>query len=460
MGIFLTFLGANATVTGSKTMVEAPGGRFLVDCGMFQGPHEIREHNWEPFPVPPGDIAAVLLTHAHLDHCGYLPALVRDGFTGPIHCTPNTAALASIVLRDSAKLQEEDTTFARRKGFSRHTSPRALYEMDDAESAIAQFAPVSFRTEFHPVPGITATFEPAGHILGSSTVVITDGTKSVVFSGDLGRNSHPLLRPPSPPTDADAIVVESTYGNRTHEDVDQALEQMAQAITRTIKRGGTVVIPAFAVDRTEVLLKALHDLQDTNRIPKVPIHVDSPMALAAMRVYRDAIADGDPEICSAAIAQGVDIISPANLFESKTPDESKRLDLGGARIIISASGMGTGGRVIHHLKALLPDRDNTVILAGFQAVGTPGRALIDGAEEMKFHGKYVRVRAEILNVEGFSVHADAQELLHWLQSSGGNPEQIFVNHGEPEASAALARRICEEMDIVAVVPAFGERVAI
>lgn len=458
--MFLTFLGANGTVTGSKTLVELPQGRILVDCGLFQGPREIRSRNWEPFPVDPASIDAVVLTHAHLDHCGYLPALVRDGFSGPVFATPNTAALAQIVLRDSAKLQEEDTAFAQKKGFSRHTSPQALYTMDDAEQAITRLKPVEFGIDVHPVANATLRFDPAGHILGSSIVTISDGVRNVVFSGDLGRHNHPLLKPPAPPDRADVVVIESTYGDRAHEDVDAEVEQMAAAITRTIKRGGTVVIPAFAVDRTEVLLKALHDLQDTHRIPKVPIHVDSPMALAAMRVYREAIADGDAELLTAAVAQGPDIIDPQNLFESTTPDESKRLDAGGARIILSASGMGTGGRVVHHLKALLPDRDNTVILAGYQAVGTPGRALLEGASVMKFHGEYVKVRAEIVDVSAFSVHADADELLGWLTSARSRPREVFVVHGEPDAAEALAGRIRDELDLIAVVPAPGERVSV
>ena len=458
--MFLTFLGANGTVTGSKTLVEAPHGRFLVDCGMFQGPREIRSRNWDPSPIAPDTIDAVVLSHAHLDHCGYLPALVRDGFTGPIYATPNTAALAAIVLRDSAKLQEEDTDFARRKGFSRHAEPRPLYGLDDAEQAIAQFQVVEFRTDVSPVPGVTVRFDPAGHILGSSIVTVSDGIRTIVFSGDLGRDNHPLLRPPSPPDGADVVVLESTYGDRVHEQTDAEIELLAQAITRTIKRKGTVVIPAFAVDRTEVLLKALHDLQDTNRIPKVPIHVDSPMALAAMRVYREAITDGDAELLTAAVAQGPDIIDPQNLFEATTPDESKRLDTGGARIILSASGMGSGGRVVHHLKALLPDPDNTVILAGYQAVGTPGRALLDGARELKFHGEYVKVRAEIVDIGAFSVHADADELMEWLTSTRERPREVFIVHGEPQASAALAQRIEDELDLIAVVPDLGERVTI
>jgi metallo-beta-lactamase family protein len=288
----------------------------------------------------------------------------------------------------------------------------------------------------------------------------TPGPTTTVFSGDLGRENHPLLSVPDSPPAADALILESTYGNRDHEDVHAEVEEMAAAITRTIKRGGTVVIPAFAVDRTEVLLSTLRDLQDQQRIPLAPIYVDSPMALAALRVYRDAIADQDPEIRTSAIAHGVDLIDMPNVHEATSPQQSMELDSGGARIIVSASGMATGGRVVHHLKALLPDPDNTVIMVGYQAVGTAGRVLVDGAHELKIHGKYIKVRAEIVDVGAFSVHADADELIDWLKSTEPLPGEIFLNHGEPDASAALAARIEQELDIIAVVPEPGERVVV
>lgn len=460
--MFLTFLGGVGTVTGSKTLVEAGDGRFLVDCGMFQGPREIRSRNWDPFPIDADGLSAVILSHAHLDHCGYLPALVRDGFTGPVYCSPNTAALVPIILRDSAKLQEEDTEWARKKGFSSHAEPKPLYDSNDAERAISLLRPVEFGQSFAPAVGVTCVLRPGGHILGSSIVVIRedDTDRSVVFSGDLGRGNHPLLAAPAPPDEADAIVVESTYGDREHSDVPTEIDEMAAAITRTLKRGGTVVIPAFAVDRTEVLLKSLRTLQDQQRIPIAPIHVDSPMALAALRIYVEAIQDGDPELSTATIAEGPDAIDLPNLREATTPTESMALDRGGARIIISASGMGSGGRVTHHLKALLPDNDNTVLLVGFQAVGTPGRMLLDGAHEIKIHGQYVPVRAEIVEIEAFSVHADSSELVDWLRSSPSKPRQVFVNHGEPDASAALAERIRREWDVAVDVPQPGERVRI
>jgi metallo-beta-lactamase family protein len=464
--MFLTFLGGAGTVTGSKTLVEAgaPGAeqRLLVDCGLFQGPREVRSRNWETFPIRPDSLSSVILTHAHLDHCGYLPALVREGFTGPVYCSPNTAELVPIILRDSAKLQEEDTAWARKKGFSRHAEPRALYDATDAERAIELLTPVEFGVDFAPIPSIRARLAPAGHILGSSTITLTDLTRdrSVVFSGDLGRGNHPLLRAPEPPIDADAVVVESTYGNRDHGDVQAEIDEMADVISRTLHRGGTVVIPAFAVDRTEVLLAALRRLQDQQRIPVVPISADSPMALAGLRVYLRAIHDDDPELLTSVKVEGTDVIDLPNLSEATTREQSMALDVGGPHIIISASGMASGGRVTHHLKWALPDRHNSVLLVGYQAVGTPGRMLLDGAHELKIHGQYVPVRAEIAQIDAFSVHADADELVDWLAATRKRPQQVFLNHGEPDAAQVLAAKIRDRLDVAVVVAQAGERVRI
>ena len=462
--MFLTFIGGAGTVTGSKTLIEIAGRRILVDCGLFQGTSEDKARNWEQFPIDPSEIDAVVLTHAHLDHCGYLPALVRDGFRGSVYATQGTAELAAIVLRDSAHLQEEDAEWARRKGFSRHAQPRALYVPEDAEQAIELFKVVPYHVELEVFPGAFIELEPSGHILGSATLRVRENDerpRTVVFSGDLGRPAHPLLVAPTPPADADAVVIESTYGDRVHEDVTSGLELLARTITKTIKRGGTVVIPAFAVDRTEVLLKALADLQHEQRIPKVPIFVDSPMALATLSVYRAAIRDREEEFRSDILAAGPDaVISLPNLHEAHTPQESMELDRGGGRIIVSASGMAAGGRVVHHLKALLPDARNTVVLVGFQAFGTHGRALADGAAQIKIHGNYVKVRAEIVPIPVFSVHGDADELMGWLKSAGVVPKEVFVVHGEIGSSEIFAKRVRDELDVVAVVPRPGERVRI
>jgi len=461
--MFLTFIGGAGTVTGSKTLVDIEGHRVLVDCGLFQGASEDRARNWEQFPIEPADIDAVLLTHAHLDHCGYLPALVRDGFDGPVYCTAATAQLAAIVLRDSAHLQVEDAEWARRKGFSRHVNPRPLYDENDAEQAIQLFEAKPFHVEFELFPGVFAELEPSGHILGSAVLRLREAgerPRTIVFSGDLGRPSHPLLVEPHAPADADAVIIESTYGDRVHEDVSEGMEKLAATITRTIKRGGTVVIPAFAVDRTEVLLKALKDLEDQQRIPHTPVYVDSPMALATLSVYRNAIEAGEAEFRSEVLAAGAAILDLQDLHEAHTPEESMQLDRGGPKIIVSASGMAAGGRVVHHLKALLPDARNTVVLVGFQAIGTHGRALAEGAAQLKIHGQYVKVRAEVVEVPVFSVHGDSDELMNWLRSAGRIPPSVFVVHGEIGSSAIFAQRVREELDVCAVVPKPGERVRV
>jgi metallo-beta-lactamase family protein len=459
--MFLTFLGGVGTVTGSKTLVQTEAGAFLVDCGLFQGGRELRRRNWQPLGFPAGDITSVVLSHAHLDHCGYLPALVKQGFTGPIYCTGATAELTAIVLRDSARLQEEDTAYARKKGYSRHAQPQPLYSSADAEQAIAQLTPVAVDTDISPVPDATVTFQPAGHILGSATVTVTShDDRRVVFSGDLGRMNHPLLHRRAQPLGAHTVVVESTYGDRAHPDFDSEMDRLADAITRTVRRGGTVIIPAFAVDRTEVLLVALKRLQDAHRIPIVPIYVDSPMALRALQVYRSAISAGDPQLHSSVLAEGTAILDLPNVHEATTPQDSMALDRPGARIIISASGMATGGRVVHHLKAFLPQREPTVVLVGYQAVGTLGRQLADGAETVKIHGRIIRVRAEIVEIDAFSVHSDADELIAWITSADPVPEQVLINHGEAHAAATLAARIVHECDLAAIVPEPGERIRV
>ena len=461
--MFLTFIGGARTVTGSKTLVEIDGGKVLVDCGLFQGSSEDRAKNWDPLPINPAEIDAVILTHAHLDHCGYLPSLVRDGFSGPVYCTQSTAALAEVVLRDSAHLQEEDAEYARKKGYSRHAVPRALYDTRDAEAAIALFAPQPFHHDFTLWPNAVAELEPSGHILGSAVLRLSElgeRPRTVVFSGDLGRPSHPLLVPPHAPSNADAVVIESTYGDRVHEDVAKGLTELAEAITRTLARSGTVVIPAFAVDRTEVLLKALRDLQDQQRIPVAQIFVDSPMALATLKIYTDAIDANEPEFRSDILARGSDLLELPNLHEARTPQESMELDRGGPHIIVSASGMASGGRVVHHLKALLPDTRNTVILVGFQAQGTLGRILADGVPQVKIHGQYVKVRADVISIPVFSVHGDSDELMAWLKSAGQVPTNVFVVHGEVGSSELFAQRVNRELDVAAVVPRPGERVRI
>ncbi len=392
------FLGATGTVTGSRFLLDTPHARVLVDCGLFQGLKSLRLRNWAAFPVAPSTIDAVVLTHAHVDHSGYLPRLLRDGFRGPIYATPGTHALCRIVLPDSGHLQEEDASYANRKGFSKHTPALPLYTEEDASRVLEDFSEVPFHTSVEVARRVQAIFRPAGHILGSATVHLTLAGSP---SGDLGRPSHPILRPPEPPGDADAVLIESTYGDRRHPS-DHGDSAFETAIARTADRGGTVIIPAFAVDRTEVLLLALRGLMREGRVPDLPVYVDSPN--------------------------------------------------------ISASGMATGGRVLHHLAHFLPDPRNTIMLPGFQAEGTRGRSLLEGASALKIHGCYVPVRAEVLGLSLFSVHADQEELIAWLRGMPRAPDTAFVVHGEASASAALRKRIHADLGWTAVVPADLERV--
>ena len=365
----LRFLGGAGTVTGSRFLVDAGGSRVLVDCGLFQGEKQLRLRNWTPFPVDPSTIDAVVVTHAHLDHVGYLPRLSRDGFHGPVYCSPNTATLATIVLDDSARLHEEEADYANRKGYSKHRPALPLYTVADAERVEAQLTSIDFDTSALVAPGIGVVLRPAGHILGSATVQLEleHFDRTLLFTGDLGRPHHPLLRPPADPVNADVVVTESTYGNRRHEDEAAALNTLATTISSAAERGGTILIPAFAVDRTEVVVLALGRLVAEERIPALPIFVDSPMALAVLDVYREAIARRDTELRPDV---GDDPFGGAgDLHTAPTPAESRALnDLIYPSIIISASGMATGGRVVHHLAQRLPDPRNAVVLSGFQAV--------------------------------------------------------------------------------------------
>lgn len=450
----LTFLGGVETVTGSKFLLETAGRRLLVDCGLYQGERRWRRLNWDPPPVDPATIDAVVLTHAHLDHCGYLPRLVRDGFAGPVHCTAGTAELARIILRDSAVLQEEQAANAVAYGWSRHAEPKPLYTTMDAERAIALMTPCGPDRRLLLLDGWDVRLLRAGHILGSASAHVTVGDSTVLFSGDLGRPAHPILRGRDPAPAARTVVLESTYGDRAHPEVDPEHRRMAAAIRRTIRRGGSVVIPAFAVDRTEVVLLALAELLARGDIPDVPVWIDSPMALAALDVYRDPAHRDEVRTDVLEAISGM-----SQLREARTVEESMRLNTPGTPcIMVSASGMATGGRVVHHLRHLLPQERNLVLLTGYQAVGTRGRALLEGATELKIAGRYIRVRAEVLQVEDFSVHADADELLGWLAELPEPPQTVHVVHGEPAASRALADRVRTELDCVVTVPRLLERV--
>jgi metallo-beta-lactamase family protein len=452
----LTFLGAAGTVTGSKFLIDTGASQVLVDAGLFQGLRALRRRNWDPFPMRPSAIDAVVLTHAHLDHCGYLPALVDQGFSGPVLATRATIALATLVLRDSAKLQEEDARYASEKGFSKHATPRPLYDSKDVDRVIPMMRPVDFHERATAAAGIDVVLQPAGHILGSASALLDVSGRRVVFSGDLGRPAHPLLAAPPPPPACEVIVVESTYGDRDHS--PQGLDELAELITRTVTRGGSVVIPAFAVDRTEVVLMALRQLTQEGRIPRVPVHVDSPMALRALGIYREGLARDDPDVRT-DLGPDALVFNPGDLHEAHTAEESMALnDPAEPCIIVSASGMATGGRVVHHLKHMLPDARNAIVLVGYQAQGTRGRDLVEGTTQLKMHGRYVPVRAEVAQVDGFSVHADADELVGWLAGAPNPPDVVYVVHGEQRASEALTARIRAELGWLAVNPRDGERV--
>ena len=458
----IQFLGAAGTVTGSRFLLQYQGTRVLVDCGMFQGIKELREMNWDKFPVDPASIDAILITHAHLDHSGFLPRLVKLGFRGAIYLTHYTGKLVEVILRDSARIQTEDAKYAAKKKFSRHNPPMALYEEGDVEETLELMVTREFLEEVQIAPQVTAIFHPSGHILGASYIEVSFFGKRLLFTGDMGRQDHPLLVAPGniPAGHFDAIITESTYGDREHAPTTADFEQV---ITDTVKRGGSVLVPAFAVDRTEVILVRLREAMEAGDIPRVPIYADSPMALKALDFYRDAIEGHSPEIREDIVREwaGRDPFDPGTLVELMSPEESKTInDPQEPCIIISASGMGTGGRVVHHLHNMLPNPIHTVVLVGYQAIGTRGRSLVDGAEFVKMHGELVPVKAQIEQIESFSVHADSNELLQWFKSVSEEPGQVFVVHGEAGAAEVLSDRIKSELGWHSHVPHMGEMVSL
>jgi metallo-beta-lactamase family protein len=448
----LQFLGATGTVTGSKYLLSTADATLLVDCGLFQGYKQLRLRNWAVPPFDARTLGAVALTHAHLDHSGYLPRLVKAGFGGPVHCTSATYDLCRLLLPDSGRLQEEAAEYANRHGLSRHTPALPLYTEADAFAAVDRLEVHGFNEDFDVGPGMRLRFVPAGHILGAAMVSVRAAGRHVLFSGDLGRPNDPIMRPPAAVERADVLVVESTYGNRTHDPADP-YRQLGDVIARTIARDGVVVIPSFAVGRTQSLLWGIHRLKQARALPgELPVYLNSPMAVDATAIYRRHRSEHrlTPEECQA--------MCHAARFVN-TVEESRRLnERHGPMVIIAGSGMATGGRVVHHLKAFAPDPRNTILFAGFQAGGTRGAAMLEGAAAVKIHGAYVPVRAEVAQIDNLSSHADAQEILAWLGGFTAPPARTFVTHGEPAAADALRQRIEDQLHWRCDVPDYGETV--
>lgn len=444
----ISFLGAAATVTGSKYLVETERGRILVDCGLFQGVKALRERNWSVPAVDPAHLDAIVLTHAHIDHSGYLPRLCNDGFRGRVYCTTGTQDLLRILLPDSGHLQEGAARRAEKHRYSRHRPALPLYTEEDARKCLQRIEGIEFARDFSPAPGISARFSRAGHILGSACVALQTEATSIAFSGDVGRPEDPIMKPPEALPAADFVVVESTYGDRRHPE-EVASEALARLVRETAERGGTILVPAFAVGRAQHLLHLLCDLQRENRIPALPVFLDSPMAINATGIF--CRHKDDHRLSDAQCHAMCEFAT-----YTRTADESKALDRrSGPMIVISASGMATGGRILYHLRRFLPDKRNSVLLVGFQAAGTRGRSLHDGTDELKIHGQYVKVRARIVQIPGLSAHADYAELLDWLEKSNVSPRRAFVTHGEPSAADAFRRRLRDRLGWNAIVPSDG-----
>jgi metallo-beta-lactamase family protein len=468
--VTLTCLGAARTVTGSKHLVDIADHRVLVDCGLFQGLKELRERNWQALPVRADSITAVVLTHAHLDHCGYLPRLVAQGFRGRIFCTPATAALTRIVLADAAKLQEEDAERANRKGYTRHRPALPLFTEEDAARAMTQLQPVGYNRPIPVAPGVQAEFRDAGHLLGSAYARLTIASTGqiLLFGGDLGRYGRPVLPDPTPVDAADLLLVESTYGDRAHEADDDG-NRLASLVNQTVQRGGKLVVPSFALGRVEELLYWIHRLETRQQIPALPVYVDSPMAAAVLAEYRRRLDELGPTVQSAASsgdARGAaerhlcafcttKLTVVSSIADSRAVQESTD-----PSIVISASGMATGGRVLHHLARVLPDARNTVLFVGYQAAGTRGRQLKDGAAFTRIHGQDVPVHAQIEAMDSMSAHADANEILRWLRTFTRPPRLTCLVHGDPAPMDALKARIERELGWTVKTPLPLERIEI
>lgn len=495
----LGFFGGAGTVTGSRHLLTTGGHRILVDCGLFQGLKQLRLLNWEAPPFDPKDVDVALLTHTHIDHCGAFPRLVRQGFRRDILCSPPTQDLAPVLLTDAAKLQEEDAAYANRKGFSKHRPALPLFSTDDVQRTLRRLRAVDYGEPRRLVDGVEAVFHDAGHILGSAFIELRlraeERVRTIVFSGDIGRYDAPLHRDPSPLPACDVLVLESTYGDRDHVDTPLA-NQLRAPLCKTLEDGGTVLIPAFAMARVQVLTVTLRRLMESRELPTVPVHIDSPMAVEITQAYRSYVGTEslDDDITAeewlrlfprspmraedGPMAAGLRrkyrqhrgrggrhgltedewrMLFPPEVQFHSSVDESRRINgLGGGRIIISSSGMLTGGRVLHHLRRLLPDTRNLIALAGYQAPGTRGRSLLEGARTIRMHGEDVPVKARVIQLQGLSSHADASDLLRWLRTAPALPRLIFVTHGEPDSAAALAQRLRDELGVKVHIPSLNE----
>jgi len=454
----LTFLGAAGTVTGSKHLLEVESGRILVDCGLFQGLKDLRLRNWAALPIEPSSIHAVVLTHAHLDHCGYLPRLVAGGFRGRIFCTPATRELCTLVLPDSARLHEEDARRANRQGYSKHSPALPLYTEADAARALSLLQPCGYERPMPVAPGVEMDFINAGHLLGSAYARVRTDDRTILFGGDLGRYGRPVLPDPSPVESADILLLESTYGDRLHEPDDNGA-RLAEIINTTHARGGRVIIPSFAIGRVEEVIYWLKQLEDQKRIPVLPVYVDSPMAAAALQFYKSRMNELDPSLQSAER----DMCSFCTARLTVVEDARQSIDVAAAKepaIVIAASGMATGGRVLQHLDLALPDARNTVLFVGYQAAGTRGRVMVDGAKQVKLLGHFVTIAAKIERIDSMSAHADAGEIMRWLSGFRKPPTMTYLVHGEPVALDALAKRIGDALKWPVHVAKYLERVSL
>lgn len=453
MDVNVKFLGGAGTVTGSKYLLEAGETRILVDCGLFQGKKELRERNWEPFPVPVNTLTAVVLTHAHIDHSGYLPRLVREGYKGPVYCTGATADLLEVLLIDSARLQEEEALYAFKKGYSKHYPPQPLFNTLDAERALLLLQPAGFKQQVSINDTWSVTFINAGHILGAASVVLTikgrEGKKTITFSGDIGRYGDPVLHDPVTPKTSDVLFIESTYGNRN---IDRDIEgPLARIIQQAMDRGGCLLIPAFAIGRTQKLLFYLHRLMQQGQIPEIPVYIDSPMAIEATHIYRQN------DAYHKLNRKDEEIFGFRQFHYYRGRDQSQQINpIKSGAIIISASGMCTGGRILHHLYNRLPRPDDTLLFAGYQAKGTRGDRIMQGEKAVKIFGQMVPVNCHIELLNGLSAHADQKELLRWLSAHEKLPEMVFVVHGEEDNANALAVAIRSKGAHNAYVPNYLE----